>query len=59
MHYHPEKLAKVTGPNQFSLTVGHRTTAKVDDCYIMIKKYISERESWDHINWFNPFVGIG
>jgi hypothetical protein len=25
----------------------------------MIKKYISERESWDHINWFNPFVGIG
>jgi len=23
-------LAKVTGPNQFSLAVGHRTTAKVD-----------------------------
>jgi len=27
-----ENLAKVTGPNQFSLAVGHRTTAKVDDC---------------------------
>jgi len=25
-------LAKVTGPNKFSLAVGHRTTAKVDDC---------------------------
>ena len=25
-------MAKVTGPNQFSLAVGHRTTAKVDDC---------------------------
>ena len=25
-------LAKVTGPNQFPLAVGHRTTAKVDDC---------------------------
>jgi len=25
-------LAKVTGPNQFLLAVGHRTTAKVDDC---------------------------
>jgi len=25
-------LAKVTGPNQFSLAVCHRTTAKVDDC---------------------------
>jgi len=24
-------LAKVTGPNQFSLAVGHWTTAKVDD----------------------------
>jgi hypothetical protein len=26
-----KNLAKVTGPNQFSLAVGHRTTAKVDD----------------------------
>jgi len=26
-------LAKVTGPNQFSLVKGHRTTANVDDCY--------------------------
>ena len=25
-------MAKVTGPNQFSLAVGHQTTAKVDDC---------------------------
>ena len=25
-------MAKVTGPNQFSLAVGHRTTAKVNDC---------------------------
>jgi len=25
-------LAKVTDPNQFSLAVVHRTTAKVDDC---------------------------
>jgi hypothetical protein len=25
-------LAKVTGPNQFSLAVGHQTSAKVDDC---------------------------
>ena len=25
-------MANVTGPNQFSLAVGHRTTAKVDDC---------------------------
>ena len=24
-------MAKVTGPNQFSLAVGHQTTAKVDD----------------------------
>jgi hypothetical protein len=24
-------LAKVTGPNQFSLAVGHQTTAKVDE----------------------------
>jgi hypothetical protein len=24
-------LAKVTGPNQFSLTVGHQTTAEVDE----------------------------
>jgi hypothetical protein len=24
-------MAKVTSPNQFSLAVGHRTTAKVDD----------------------------
>ena len=24
-------MAKVTGPNQFSLAMGHRTTAKVDD----------------------------
>ena len=31
--YWPEFFfAKVTGPNQFSLAVGHRTTAKVDDC---------------------------
>jgi hypothetical protein len=28
-----KKLAKVTGPNQFSLATGHRTTAKVDDSY--------------------------
>ena len=27
-----KNLAKVAGPNQFSLAVGHRTTAKVDDC---------------------------
>jgi hypothetical protein len=27
-----KKLEKVTDPNQFSLAVGHRTTAKVDDC---------------------------
>jgi hypothetical protein len=27
-----KNLAKVTGPNEFSLAVGHRTTAKVDDC---------------------------
>jgi hypothetical protein len=27
-----ENLVKVTGPNQFSLAMGHRTTAKVDDC---------------------------
>jgi hypothetical protein len=27
-----KNLAKVTGPNQFSLAVGHRTTAKVNDC---------------------------
>jgi hypothetical protein len=26
-----KNLAKVTGPNQFSLAVGHRTTAKDDD----------------------------
>ena len=25
-------MAKITGPNQFSLGVGHWTTAKVDDC---------------------------
>jgi hypothetical protein len=29
-------MAKVTGPNQFSLAVGHRTTAKVDD-WVKIK----------------------
>jgi hypothetical protein len=27
-----KNLVKVTGSNQFSLAVGHRTTAKVDDC---------------------------
>ena len=27
-----KNLAKATGPNQFSLDMGHRTTAKVDDC---------------------------
>jgi len=26
-------LAKVTGQNQFSLAMGHQTTAKVDDCW--------------------------
>jgi hypothetical protein len=26
-----KKLAKVTGPNQFSLAVGHRTTTEVDE----------------------------
>jgi hypothetical protein len=30
--FYRKNLAKVTGPNQFSLAVGHRTTAKVDDC---------------------------
>jgi hypothetical protein len=25
-------LAKVTGANQFSLVMGHQTTAEVDDC---------------------------
>jgi hypothetical protein len=29
-------LAKATGPNQFSLAVGHRATAKVDDCNAML-----------------------
>jgi hypothetical protein len=28
--------AKVTGPNQFSLAVGYRITAKVNDCYMRI-----------------------
>ena len=28
-------MAKVTGPNQFSLAVGYRTTAKVDDRSIL------------------------
>jgi len=26
-----KNLAKVTDPNQFSLAVGHRTTAKIND----------------------------
>jgi hypothetical protein len=32
-----KKLAKVTGPNQFSLAVGHRTSAKVDDWAYFVK----------------------
>jgi len=28
-------LAKVIGSNQFSLAVGYRTTAKVDDCFVL------------------------
>ena len=28
-------MAKVTGPNQFSLAVGHQTTAKVDDWSVL------------------------
>ena len=29
--FYRKNLAKITGPNQFSLAVGHWTTAKVDD----------------------------
>jgi hypothetical protein len=32
LHFSKKNLAKVTGPNQFSLAVGHWTTAKVYDC---------------------------
>jgi len=35
-------LAKVTGPNQFSLAVGHQTTATVDDCYTYSDNVFSE-----------------
>jgi len=34
-----KKFAKVTGPNQFSLAVGHRTTAKVDDWRLVLSLY--------------------
>jgi len=33
-------LTKVTGPNQFSLAAGHRTTAKVDDCLLLFLKAV-------------------
>jgi len=33
-------LAKSTGPNQFSLAVGHWTTAKVDDCNIVYSMHM-------------------
>ena len=36
-----KNLAKVTGPNQFSLAMGHRTTAKVDD-------WCRDLENWRH-----------
>ena len=32
-------MAKVTGRNQFSLAMGHRTTAKVDDCTCRQKRH--------------------
>ena len=37
--FYRKNLAKVTGPNQFSLAVGHRTTAKVDDCQPVVAWY--------------------
>ena len=39
-------LAKVTGPNQFSLAVGHRTTAKVDDWSILLLFTASDDSFW-------------
>jgi hypothetical protein len=39
-------LAKVTGPNQFSLAVGHRTTAKVDDWSILLLFTASDDSIW-------------
>ena len=39
--FYRKKFAKVTGPNQFSLAVGHRTTAKVDDCITTKSLHVS------------------
>ena len=33
-------MAKVTDPNQFSLAVGHRTTAKVDDWHCIFECWV-------------------
>jgi hypothetical protein len=43
--FYRKNLAKVTGRNQFSLAMGHRTTAKVDDCTCTTLKDISVRNA--------------
>jgi hypothetical protein len=47
----------VTGPNQVSLVVGHRTTAKVDDCFnTCYATWLSSNQNIDKTTSVTPFL---